>query len=177
MKLATLLYVRTASHTLMLLRNKKPNDTHHGRWNGLGGKFEAGETPEECARRELREEAGLIAEELNWRGLLTFPLFDGRDDWYVHVFVIPRFSGELIDSPEGELAWIANEELLDLNLWPGDRIFLPWVFGDRFFSARFNYRDGEVESYQYSFYGCADKQAPSAPGTGRQALSSAKEMT
>ncbi|MBL7032567.1 MAG: 8-oxo-dGTP diphosphatase [Candidatus Delongbacteria bacterium] len=158
MQLATLLYVRTDTHTLMLLRNKKRHDLHAGRWNGLGGKFEPGEMPEECARRELLEESGLHAEELEWRGLLTFPLFDGIKDWYVHVFVIPRFTGELIDSPEGELAWIENDALLDLNLWPGDRHFLPWVFGDRFFSARFNYLDGEVESYHRVFYGSLDKE-------------------
>ena len=158
MKLATLLYVRTATHTLMLLRNKKRNDVHAGRWNGLGGKFEPGEAPEECARRELLEESGLVAQELEWKGILTFPMFDGRDDWYVHVFVITEYSGELIESPEGDLAWIENNALLELNLWPGDRVFLPWVFGDRFFSARFNYVDGKVESYQNQFYGYFAKE-------------------
>ncbi len=157
-QLATLVYVRTDTHTLMLLRNKKTNDLHEGRWNGLGGKFEQGELPEECARRELLEESGLTALKLEWKGILTFPMFDGVRDWYVHVFVVPEFSGELIDSPEGDLAWIENGKLLDLNLWPGDRVFLPWVFGDPHFSARFNYIDGEVESYQKHFYSCRTRE-------------------
>ncbi|MEN8194366.1 MAG: 8-oxo-dGTP diphosphatase, partial [Bacteroidota bacterium] len=108
MKLATLLYVMHEDKTLMLYRNKKENDYHEGKWNGLGGKFEAGETPEECAIRELKEESGLAAKSLKLKGHLTFPLFDGKDDWYVFVFVIDKFEGELIDSDEGELRWIPN---------------------------------------------------------------------
>ena len=60
MKLATLCYVISNGKTLMIYRNKKENDYHEGKWNGLGGKFEQGETPEECAIREVYEESGLI---------------------------------------------------------------------------------------------------------------------
>ena len=78
---ATLCYLRRDRYTLMLYRNKKPDDIHQGKWNGLGGKFEAGETPEECACREVREESGLIPDELVLKGVLTFPCFDGVNDW------------------------------------------------------------------------------------------------
>ena len=88
MQLATLCYVRHQGKTLMLHPIKKENDMHAGKWNGLGGKMEAGETPEECAIREVREESGLIAEHLQLKGFLTFPMFDGKKDWYVFVFVI-----------------------------------------------------------------------------------------
>jgi len=90
MKLATLCYIKdnSTNKTLMLYRNKKENDYHEGKWNGLGGKFELGETPEECAIRELKEESGLTVENPKLKGLLTFPNFDGVDDWYVFVFVI-----------------------------------------------------------------------------------------
>ena len=61
MKLATLCYVldKKCGSTLMIYRNKKQNDYHEGKWNGLGGKFEPGESPEECAIREIEEESGL----------------------------------------------------------------------------------------------------------------------
>lgn len=152
MKLATLCYVVKDNKTLMLYRNKKENDYHQGKWNGLGGKFELGETPEECAIREIKEEAGLSVKSLAMKGFITFPLFDGKDDWYVFLFVINDFEGELIDSAEGKLEWIENNELLDLNLWDGDKIFIPWLFQDKFFSAKFNYENGKYKDYTVEFY-------------------------
>lgn len=152
MKLATLCYVQKDNKTLMLYRNKKENDYHEGKWNGLGGKFELGESPEDCAIRELKEEAGLIVKNLIMKGFITFPLFDGKDDWHVFLFVIDRFEGELIDSPEGELKWIDNDKLSEINLWEGDKIFIPWLFEDKFFSAKFNYEEGKFKDYEVNFY-------------------------
>jgi len=152
MQLATLCYVRHQGKTLMLHRIKKQNDMHEGKWNGLGGKMEAGETPEECAIREIREESGLLAERLHLKGFITFPMFDGQKDWYVFLFVIDRFSGELIDSPEGRLEWVDNDKLLDLPLWAGDEIFLKWLDEKRFFSAKFVYKQKELQDYTVQFY-------------------------
>lgn len=140
------------NQTLMIYRNKKENDYHEGKWNGLGGKFEIGESPEECAIRELKEESGLTAENLIMKGFITFPMFDGKNDWYVFVFVIDKFSGTLIDSKEGSLEWIPNEKLTELNLWDGDKIFLPWLFQEKFFSAKFNYENGKFIDYSVQFY-------------------------
>lgn len=140
------------NQTLMIYRNKKENDYHEGKWNGLGGKFEIGESPEECAIRELKEESGLTAENLIMKGFITFPMFDGKNDWYVFVFVIDKFSGNLIDSKEGSLEWIPNEKLTGLNLWDGDKIFLPWLFQEKFFSAKFNYENGKFIDYSVQFY-------------------------
>lgn len=152
MKLATLCYLQKNGKTLMLYRNKKENDYHEGKWNGLGGKFEQGESPEECAVREVKEESGFFMNKPELKGHITFPLFDGKDDWYVFVFVCDDFSGELIDSPEGQLEWIPNDELVDLNLWDGDRIFIPWLFKDEIFSAKFNYEDGSFQDFEVNFY-------------------------
>ena len=80
MKLATLCYIMDEDKTLMLYRNKKENDYHEGKWNGLGGKLEAGETPEECAIREVYEESGLKVFGPQLKGLITFPMFDGIDE-------------------------------------------------------------------------------------------------
>ena len=86
------------------------------------------------------------------KGFITFPMFDGKEDWYVFLFVTDDFEGELIDSNEGDLAWIQNEKLMEINLWEGDKIFIPWLFKDKFFSAKFNYKDGEFVDYEVSFY-------------------------
>lgn len=152
MKLATLCYVQKENKTLMLYRNKKESDYHEGKWNGLGGKFELGESPEDCAIREIKEEAGLTVKNLIMKGFITFPLFDGIDDWHVFLFVIDKFEGELIDSPEGKLEWIENDKLSEINLWEGDNIFIPWLFENKFFSAKFNYENGKFVDYEVSFY-------------------------
>ncbi len=152
MKLATLCYVRQAGRTLMVHRIKKPNDMHMGKWNGLGGKLEAGETPEECAVREIFEESGLQVRSPQWRGLLTFPGFANEEDWYAFVFVANEFSGELIESPEGRPEWIDDARLLELNLWEGDRIFIPWLDQPGFFSAKFVYKNNLLAEHSVVFY-------------------------
>ncbi len=152
MQLATLCYLMDGERTLMLHRIKKKNDFHEGKWNGLGGKFETGETPEECAIREIKEECGLLMKNPRMHGFITFPLFDGKKDWYVFLFTSTDFEGELIDSHEGKLEWIPNERLLDLNLWEGDRIFIPWLFQEKFFSAKFVYENGNFVSHSVEFY-------------------------
>jgi len=136
----------------MVHRVRKANDMHAGKWNGLGGKLEPGETPEECALREIYEESGLKVRNPRLKGLLTFPLFANDEDWYAFVFVCEDFEGQLIDSPEGELRWIPDQELLGLNLWEGDHIFLPWLDRPGFFSGKFVYRGGRLVSHDVVFY-------------------------
>jgi 8-oxo-dGTP diphosphatase len=153
MKLATLAYLRRDGKTLMVHRNKKVNDMHQGRWNGLGGKFESGETPEECVIREIREESGLIARNPILKGFLTFPGFSNDEDWYAFVFVVNDFEGELIESPEGDLQWVDDHELPNLFLWEGDLLFLPWLERTGFFSGKFTYRDNKLVSHSVVFHG------------------------
>lgn len=136
----------------MIYRNKKENDYHEGKWNGLGGKFEAGESPEDCAIREMKEETGLDVKNPIMKGFITFPNFDGVDDWYVFVFVFHDFEGDLIESPEGHLEWIDNDKLIELNLWEGDKIFIPWLFQEKFFSAKFNYENGKFIDHEVIFH-------------------------
>ena len=151
MILATLCYVRHDGKTLMVYRNKKPNDIHGGKWNGLGGKFEPGETPEECVIREIREESGLSIHSPKLCGLLMFPRFM-ENDWYVFVFTANEFTGELTESPEGRLEWIPDEKMHGLNLWESDHIFMPWMEEGKFFSAKFEYEGKVMKSYDVTFH-------------------------
>ena len=96
-KLATLCYVRRAGKTLMIHRIKKANDMHQGKWNGLGGKLDPGETPEECAIREIYEELGLTVRNPLLKGFITFPGFANEEDWYTFLFVCTEFEGTLVD--------------------------------------------------------------------------------
>jgi 8-oxo-dGTP diphosphatase len=151
MILATLCYIKRDGCTLMVYRNKKINDIHQGKWNGLGGKFEPGETPEECVVREVLEESGLSIQDPKLCGLLMFPKFKGND-WYVFVFTASQFSGELIDSPEGQLEWIPDEKILDLNLWESDHLFMPWIQDGKFFSAKFMYEEDKLKGHEVVFH-------------------------
>jgi len=151
-KLATLCYLRRNGRTLMLHRVKKADDIHEGKWNGLGGKFEPGESPEECAVREVREEAGLTMLNPALKGVLTFPQFAKGEDWYVFAFTATKFTGRLIDSPEGRLEWIPDNKLLKLNLWDGDKIFLPLLRRRGHFSGKFEYSGGRLVRYSVEKY-------------------------
>ncbi len=153
MILATLCYVRAGGRTLMMHRNKRSDDVHLGKYNGLGGKFEAGESPEECVVREVLEESGLTIKPL-LRGVMTFPQFAKGHDWYCFLYTASEFTGELRhDCPEGDLVWIPNGEILGLPLWPGDKIFLSWLDQPKFFSGKFVYDQGELTSHDVVFYG------------------------
>ncbi len=154
MKLATLCYVKDGNKTLMLFRNKKPDDIHEGKWNGLGGKLDPGESPEECAIREIYEESGLKVLRPTLCGILTFPEFSAGEDWYVFVYVAKEFHGTLINSDEGHLEWIENEKLFELNLWEGDHHFLKWIDEKIFFSGKFIYNEGNLIDHSVVFYPC-----------------------
>lgn len=147
MKLATLIYVHDESQhkTLMMLRNKKANDVHEGKRNGLGGKLEAGESPDSCCIRELQEESGLTATEFHLQGLLTAPDFTPNHDRYIFIYVVSARTGELKECDEGELHRIDDNKLLDLNLREGDKKFIPLLFKPWLFHTTMRYKDGKLE--------------------------------
>lgn len=154
--LATLGYVLSAdqSRVLMIHRNRRDNDLHNGKYNGLGGKMEPGEDVVTCMRREIREEAGIECLGMRLRGTLSWPGF-GRDgeDWLGFVFVIDRYRGTPLEgNHEGTLRWVEREHLLELPLWEGDRLFLPLVFDDdpRTFHGVMPYCDGKMQSWSFS---------------------------
>lgn len=153
-KLATICYIDNGKEWLLLHRNKKPNDVHAGKWIGVGGKLEAGETPDECAIREIREETGLIVNSLSLKGIITFPEFTPDNDWYTYVFKVTDFEGSLIDCDEGTLEWVPYADILKRPSWEGDYIFMKWLLEDKpFFSAKFSYQDDHLMSSHVNFYG------------------------
>lgn len=151
-KLATLCYLKDGDKTLMLHRNKKENDMHEGKWNGLGGKVENGESPEACAIREVLEESGLQVSTPQLKGFITFPNFDGENDWYVFVYRFDDFTGAMIESPEGHLEWIDKDVMQNIPLWEGDRIFMDWLDASGIFSAVFNYEAGRLLDWNVTWY-------------------------
>ena len=140
---STLCYVIHGDQVLMLHRVKKKNDVNKDKWIGIGGKFEAEESPDECLLRECREETGLHLTSWQCRGVVTF-LQEGGEGEYMYLFTAEEFEGNLHDCPEGDLQWVSREFLYRLPMWEGDRIFLDLLWRNApFFLLTLRYR-GEV---------------------------------
>lgn len=138
----SLCYVFRGDEVLMLHRTKKKNDLNHDKWVGLGGKFEEGESPEDCVLREVREETGLRLTSWRYRGIVTFVSDRYGTEW-MHLFTADAFEGELGECDEGNPVWIPRNRLHELPQWEGDRIFLRLLEEEApFFSLKLVY-EGE----------------------------------
>ena len=122
MKNTSLCYLERDGQYLMLHRVKKENDENKDKWIGIGGKFEPGESPEDCVRREVLEETGLSLLDYRYCGIVTF--VNGGWTEYMHLFHATKFEGSLRSCDEGDLEWIGKEQLAALQQWEGDKIFL-----------------------------------------------------
>ena len=136
---STLCYIERGDAWLLLHRVKKENDVNRDKWIGLGGKFEDGESPEECMLREVREETGLTLTSYRFRGIVTF-VSDRWETEYMHLFTADGFTGELRECDEGTLEWIKKSDFAALPQWEGDRIFMKLLeAGAPFFSLKLRY--------------------------------------
>ena len=140
MRNTSLCYIERGGKYLMLHRVKKTVDENKDKWIGIGGKFEEGESPEDCVMREVSEETGLTLNSWRYRGIVTFV----SDEWgteYMHLFTSDDFSGTPREGDEGVLEWIEKAHLLSLPIWEGDKIFLRLLDTDEpFFSLKLCYQ-------------------------------------
>lgn len=152
---ATLGYVMAADgqSVLMIHRNTRPDDQHYGKYNGLGGKLETHEDIVSGMRREIYEEAGIDVLVLTLRGSINWPGFGKHgEDWLGFIFRIDQWQGTpLTYNAEGALEWVPIQSIAELNLWPGDRYFLPMVFSDdsRQFHGVMPYHNEQPTGWHY----------------------------
>ena len=152
MILSTLCYMEKDGKYLMLHRTKKKNDINKDKWLGIGGKFEEGESPEECMIREVKEETGLMLKNYQLRCIVTYVSTTWETE-YMYVFTSNEFEGNLIPCDEGDLQWIDKDKITELNTWEGDKIFVEKIQKDNsFFTVKFQYDGEELVEYNLKEY-------------------------
>lgn len=143
-KLTTLCYIENENQYLMLHRIRKKNDVNHDKWIGVGGKFERGESPEECLLREVKEETGYTLTSWKYRDIITFVYGEDIVE-YMSLYTADKYEGTQIDCDEGVLEWVDKDKISELNLWEGDRIFFRLLDErDDFFSLKLVYNTEDV---------------------------------
>lgn len=152
MILSTICYIEKNNKYLMLHRTKKENDINKEKWIGVGGKFEQNESPEECVEREVFEETGLSLKTYKLRAIVTY-ISTNWETEYSYIFTSDDFEGNLIECNEGDLEWVNKNEILNLNTWEGDKIFLEKLQkDDNFFTVKFEYEGDKLISYKLIEY-------------------------
>ena len=148
----TLCYIEKDGAYLMIHRVKKKGDMNKDKWIGVGGKLENGETPFDCARREIFEETGLRVLDLKYRGIITF-VSDLYGTEYMHLFTATKYEGEIdYNCDEGNLEWVKKEDIPTLPIWEGDKIFFDLIAKeDRFFSLKLSYEGDKLVSHTLEF--------------------------
>lgn len=154
MKLATVCYIKKDWKTLMIHRNKRDDDHHKWKWNGLWWKFDFWESPEDCMKREVKEESGIDVLSFVMKWILTFPNFQKGEDWIVFVFVINEFEWDIkYSNNEWDLHRIDDDKLTELNVWEWDRLFFERMKWDKIFSSKMNYsKEWKLLNYEVKFY-------------------------
>lgn len=153
--LTTLIYITRGSECLFIRKTRK-GDMNLDKYLGIGGHFEADESPEECVLRELREESSITADSLmdfRYRGLITFVSSEYPTE-YMHVFtasVAEDFKLPERGCDEGELCWVPLSDVWSLPIWEGDRIMFDHLFGDMkdsgIFTMKFCYEGDRLASH------------------------------
>ncbi len=137
-------YLERDSMYLMLHRNKKKNDPNSGKWIGVGGHILDSETPDKALVREVFEETGVVLTQYSKRGIINFYM-NGIQTEIIYVYTASNFNGEITKCDEGDLAWVNKDEVFDLNLWQGDRIFLDTMMKEPvFFEYDLFYENNEL---------------------------------
>ena len=142
--LTTLCYIEKDNKYLMMHRVKKENDINRDKWVGIGGHFEADETPEECLLREVHEETGVELTDYRLRGIITF-ISDRWPTEYMFLYTASGYTGEISTCDEGILEWVEKNMVYSLPIWEGDKIFFKLLEDETdFFTLKLRYEGDKL---------------------------------
>lgn len=144
---ATLLFVLNGTNVLLI---RKKRGLGAGKINGPGGKLDPGETPRECAIREVEEELRITPADLHERGELRFQFADGYSI-HVHVYVAHNYSGIPQETDEAVPLWFPVDEIPYDEMWEDDRIWLPQVLNRQTVSGRFIFEGDRMLDQEVNF--------------------------
>jgi 8-oxo-dGTP diphosphatase len=156
----TLLFVIDGSRVLLI--DKK---TGHGagKINAPGGKLEPGESPRDCAVREVREEVGITVEEPRLHAELAFADLRGSQ-WFGYVFVARAYRGEPVETAEARPCWHPLNAIPYDRMWEDDRVWLPQVVAGERVRGRFLFRAGRLLAHALEPLGETDGGRPGNRG-------------
>ena len=142
-----LTYIEKDGCYLMLYRNKKENDLNEGKWLGIGGHIESGETKDMAMIREVKEETNLDVISYKYRGKVLFSADDYQEIMYL--YTVDSFKGEIGDCNEGTLQFVHKTDIFSLNMWEGDKYFLEAIANDEDeFEMELTYKNDKLVSYK-----------------------------
>ncbi len=139
-KILTLVLVREKGRVLL---GMKKRGFGAGRWNGFGGKVTEGETIENAALREIKEEAGIEVQDLEKRGIIEFEFQGDPQILEVHIFSSQSFSGTPTESEEMKPAWFDIEKIPFEEMWPDDIYWFPLFLDNKKFKGKFLFGPGD----------------------------------
>lgn len=147
----TIAYIRYGDRTLMLKRSKQ--DDQAGKWNGLGGKVEFGESPQEAMIREVKEESGLLVKKYRMGGVVTIKTREKLSMAMLFIFEVSKFEGMIGDCSEGKLQWVKNSDLKNLDTNKGDHLIFDWLGKNQFFSGKIIRNiEGDLTDFAVDFF-------------------------
>jgi len=122
----TLLYLIEDNRVLLALKKRGFGE---GKWNGVGGKIETGETVEQALVRECQEEIGATPIKFIKRGYLVFDEHHAgeRKQMNLHVYISSKWTGDIVETEEMKPAWFNKSDIPYQAMWPADKIWLPII--------------------------------------------------
>ncbi|GMH46085.1 hypothetical protein BSKO_14049 [Bryopsis sp. KO-2023] len=137
-KLLTLVLLHDEERILL---GRKKRGFGEGYYNGFGGKVEQGETIQDAAHRELKEECGVNCDVLARIGILWFSFDDNPQPWEVHVFRSSTFRGSPIETDEMAPEWFALAEIPFGKMWADDVFWYPLMLRGQSFKGIFFFQN------------------------------------
>lgn len=133
-KMCTLVFFIEGDNILLAMKKRGFGE---GRWNGVGGKIEPGETVAEAMIREAEEEVSVSPLEFKPVGHLEFKFPDGMTDMAVDVFLCTAWDGEPLETEEMAPRWFKIQDIPYDEMWEDDRFWLPQVLEGKLVRGEF----------------------------------------